>query len=51
MYLNYGKSCYNKVLTIQPNTTYRSSTTVFYYILHVSTVQTIVLDLYVVLVR
>ena len=47
MYLNYGKSCYNKVLIIQPNTTYRSSTTVFYYTLqHVLAVQSIVLDLY-----
>jgi len=48
MYLNYGKSCYSKVLIIQPNSTYRSSTIVFYYTLHVSAVQTIALDLYVV---
>jgi len=49
MYLNYSKSCYNNVLIIQPNTTYRSSTIVFHYTLqHVSRVQTTVLDLYVV---
>ena len=49
MYLNYDKSCFNKVFSIQPNTSYRSSTTVFYYALqHVSAIQTIALDLYVV---